>query len=225
MDRGCHVWSDVGNGHNTSAWFDLWSDLGPLGDFLSPRTITDADFRLDDTVFNIFSNGTWNWPVAWRDLFPILIQLDYFQLEPTKSDRLLWKDGGEFQDFSSSAMWHSVRHRESEVDWSGIVWFAQCIPRHAFMMWLIMKGKLLTQDKILQWDLSRRKNMNMMCCLLCYENFDSHQHLFFECKFSDKVWNMIRSKVGMVVVSSRWVDIIDWLCARVRSKKAEVYVA
>ncbi|XP_035839381.1 uncharacterized protein LOC118486758 [Helianthus annuus] len=220
-----YVWSDVGNGRDTSAWFDFWSDLGPLGDFLSPRTITDADFRLDDTVFNIFSNDTWNWPVAWRDLFPVLIQLDHFRLDPSKSDRLLWKDGNECQDFSSSAVWHSVRHRESEVDWSGIVWFAQCIPRHAFMMWLIMKRKLLTQDKILQWDFSRRKNMNMMCCLLCYENFDSHQHLFFECKFSDEVWNMIRGKVGMEAVCSRWADITEWLCARIRSKKVEIYVA
>ncbi|XP_022015014.1 uncharacterized protein LOC110914533 [Helianthus annuus] len=220
-----YVWSDVGNGRDTSAWFDFWSDLGPLGDFLSPRTITDADFRLDDTVFNIFSNDTWNWPVAWRDLFPVLIQLDHFHLDPSKSDRLLWKDGNECQDFSSSAVWHSVRHRESEVDWSGIVWFAQCIPRHAFMMWLIMKRKLLTQDKILQWDFSRRKNMNMMCCLLCYENFDSHQHLFFECKFSDEVWNMIRGKVGMEAVCSRWADITEWLCARIRSKKVEIYVA
>ncbi|XP_022040694.1 uncharacterized mitochondrial protein AtMg00310-like [Helianthus annuus] len=110
-----YVWSDVGNGRDTSAWFDFWSDLGPLGDFLSPRTITDADFRLDDTVFNIFSNDTWNWPVAWRDLFPVLIQLDHFRLDPSKSDRLLWKDGNECQDFSSSAVWHSVRHRESEA--------------------------------------------------------------------------------------------------------------
>ncbi|XP_021991382.1 uncharacterized protein LOC110888150 [Helianthus annuus] len=208
-----------------SAWFDYWNDLGPLGDFLLPRTITDADFRLDDPVAKIFYNGVWNWPVAWRDLFPVLIQLDHLHLEPSKPDRLLWKDDGEINEFSSSAVWHSVRHREPEVDWCSFVWFAQCIPRHAFMMWLIMKGKLLTQDKILQWDLSRRKNMNMMCCLLCYENFDSHSHLFFKCKFSSQVWLMVRNRVGMSFVCPRWVDIVDWLRVRARSKKAHVYVA
>ncbi|XP_022007438.1 uncharacterized protein LOC110906644 [Helianthus annuus] len=79
-----HLWSDLGNGANTSAWFDYWSDIGPLGDFISPRSITDADLKLDDSVANIYSNGSWAWPLAWRDLFPVLIQLDQVQLTPMK---------------------------------------------------------------------------------------------------------------------------------------------
>ncbi|XP_021996201.1 uncharacterized protein LOC110893399 [Helianthus annuus] len=184
-----HIWSVVGNGTSTSAWYDFWCDPGPLSDFLTPRTITDADFKLDDSVANVYSTDSWRWPTAWRDLFPVLIQLDQMQLNPAKQDRLLWKDGTDLAEFSSSNVWHSVRYKEPEVNWCNIVWFSQCIPRHAFMLWLVMKGKLLTQDKILKWDISRRKNMNMMCCLLCYENFDSHPHLFFECKFSSQVWH------------------------------------
>ncbi|KAJ0599776.1 putative RNA-directed DNA polymerase [Helianthus annuus] len=220
-----HVWSDLGNGVKTSAWFDYWCDLGPLCDFLSPRTITNADFKLDDSVANVFSLGTWRWPMAWRDPFPVLIHLDQVHLNPTKQDRLLWKDGSDLTEFSSSTIWHSIRYKEPEVNWCNIVWFSQCIPRHAFMMWLVIKGKLLTQDKILKWDFSRRKNMNMMCCLLCYENFDSHPHLFFECKFSFQVWHTVRQKVGMLTVSPKWRDIVEWLLARARSKSAVIYVA
>ncbi|KAJ0847636.1 putative reverse transcriptase zinc-binding domain-containing protein [Helianthus annuus] len=112
-----------------------------------------------------------------------------------------------------------------EVDWCRIVWFGQCIPRNAFLLWLIMRRKLLTQDKILSWDFSRRKNMNMMCCLLCYANHDSHSHLFFECKFSTQVWLLVRQKAGMGSVHAKWDDIVNWLLDRSNSKLASVYVA
>ncbi|XP_021985772.1 uncharacterized protein LOC110881959 [Helianthus annuus] len=157
--------------------------------------------------------------------FLFLFKLDQVLLDPLKNDRLLWKDGNDLNGFSSSGVWHSLRHKEPEVNWCSIVWFAQCIPRHAFMMWLIMKRKLLTQDKILQWDLSRRKNMNMMCCLLCFEDFDSHPHLFFECKYSSQVWTQIRDRGGMNSVCPRWSEIVNWLCARAYHKRADTYVA
>ncbi|XP_022014769.1 uncharacterized protein LOC110914278 [Helianthus annuus] len=134
-----HIWSVVGNGTSTSAWYDFWCDPGPLSDFLTPRTITDADFKLDDSVANVYSSDSWRWPTVWRDLFPVLIQLDQMQLNPAKQDRLLWKDGTDLAEFSSSNVWHSVRYKEPEVNWCNIVWFSQCIPRHAFMVWLVMK--------------------------------------------------------------------------------------
>ncbi|XP_022014770.1 uncharacterized protein LOC110914279 [Helianthus annuus] len=128
-------------------------------------------------------------------------------------------------DFSSSLAWDSIRATEAEVDWVKFVWFSQCIPRHAFHMWLVMRGKLLTQDKILQWDLSRRKSMNMMCCVLCYANVDSHEHLFFECGFSSQVWSLVRSKGNKATVDSKWSNIVDWLRDRATSKSADNYVS
>ncbi|XP_022041032.1 uncharacterized protein LOC110943603 [Helianthus annuus] len=219
------VWSEIGNGSNTSAWFDTWCDLGSLGDFLSPRTINNAGFNLESKASDVYSNNTWRWPVAWRDTYPVLNQLDQLAINPNKPDILMWRHGDDINEFSTSCVWNSIRYSEPEIAWCGIAWFAQCIPRHAFLMWLIMKGKLLTQDKILKWDFSQRKNMNMMCCLLCYENNDSHSHLFFECKFSSKVWLMVRHKVGMDSVQPKWDDVVDWLLNRVKSKSAANYVS
>ncbi|XP_022024384.1 uncharacterized protein LOC110924697 [Helianthus annuus] len=88
-----------------------------------------------------------------------------------------------------------------------------------------MRKKLLTQDIILQWDLSRRKNMNMLCCLLRYENHDSHPHLFFECKYSTQVWDMVRLKAGMDDIDSKWEDIVGWLMLKCHSKLVDHYVS
>ncbi|XP_021970148.1 uncharacterized protein LOC110865195 [Helianthus annuus] len=220
-----HIWSKLGNGNDTSAWYDLWSQLGPLTNLISARVITNAGFRLNDKVADVFLDTSWAWPEGWRSRFPMLDQLDNIRLNPNSTDRLCWKEGDVTHDFSSSIAWHSVRSREQEIDWVNLVWFPQCIPRHAFLMWLIMRRKLLTQDIILQWDISRRKNMNMMCCLLCYENVDSHEHLFFECSFSSKIWLMVREKAGMARVDPKWSSIIGWLKARGSSKSAALYVS
>uniref|UniRef100_A0A251VNU9 Putative RNA-directed DNA polymerase, eukaryota, Reverse transcriptase zinc-binding domain protein n=1 Tax=Helianthus annuus TaxID=4232 RepID=A0A251VNU9_HELAN len=220
-----YMWTKIGNGEDTSAWYDKWCDIGPLGNFLTPRTITNAGFRLDNKVVDVQTNGVWSWPVAWRDLFPVLNQIDNVHIELNKQDKLLWRDGDDFDEVTTSGVWNSIRYRSPEVEWGSLVWFAQCIPRHAFLMWLIMRGKLLTQDKILQWGIERRKNMNMMCCMLCYQNNDSHSHLFFECPFSAQVWISVRQKVDMVSVQPKWTDIIDWLLPRARSRSVANYAA
>ncbi|XP_022007469.1 uncharacterized protein LOC110906673 [Helianthus annuus] len=163
--------------------------------------------------------------MAWRDLFPVLIQLDQVHVVDNKRDSIQWKDGDSVSEVSASNIWNTVRYSDLEVGWSKIVWCAHCIPRHAFLLWLIMRKKLLTQDIILQWDLSRRKNMNMMCCLLCYENHDSHEHLFFECKYSAKIWNNVRQKAGMYDVAPKWEEIVEWLLDRASSKSASNYVS
>ncbi|XP_021979814.1 uncharacterized protein LOC110875930 [Helianthus annuus] len=220
-----YVWSEIGNGLSTSAWFDLWNNIGPLIQVVSPRLIANAGFALDAKVADIFFESSWGWPNEWRDRVPALNHLDSLSIQPYKDDKLYWHQGDLLHDFSTARAWDSFRHREVEVEWCYVVWFSQCIPRHAFLMWLIMRRKLLTQDKILSWDISRRKTMNMMCCLLCYANHDSHNHLFFECKFSDQIWHKVRHKAGMETVQSSWDDIVNWLVVRSRSKSARNYVA
>ncbi|XP_022008341.1 uncharacterized protein LOC110907684 [Helianthus annuus] len=88
-----------------------------------------------------------------------------------------------------------------------------------------MRKKSLTQDVILHWGFTRRKNMNMMCCLLCYADNDSHSHLFFECKFSSQVWSIIRQKVGMDNVNHNWENIVSCLLVHAKSKSAANYVS
>lgn len=88
-----------------------------------------------------------------------------------------------------------------------------------------MRGKLLTQDRILRWDVARRKNMNMMRCILCYEDYDSHNHLFFDCKFFSQVWFKIIIKAGMENIAPAWLDVVSWLCDHAHSNSVVHYVS
>ncbi|GKC27351.1 VIER F-box protein 2 [Tanacetum coccineum] len=70
-------------------------------------------------------------------------------------DVRLWRDSqGNLKPFSVACAWDSVRLRADVVDWYHLVWFPQCIPRHAFHLWLVAKQKLKTQDRLRQWDVS-----------------------------------------------------------------------
>ncbi|XP_022020097.1 uncharacterized protein LOC110920175 [Helianthus annuus] len=146
------IWSSIGDGKTTSAWFDKWSDVEPIGKFISPRLIHRAGFDLYTTVADVNQDGQWRWPAAWLDLFPVLNNLPQMNLQSDRRDSLVWRDNsGRDNKFSTKVVWDSIRRRSARVGWIKAVWFSHCIPRHAFLMWLIMGQKLKTQDKINQW--------------------------------------------------------------------------
>ncbi|GJX76053.1 hypothetical protein Tco_0322864 [Tanacetum coccineum] len=50
-------WVKLGNGSNTSLWFDNWCESCPLIRFLSPRDIAREGFHIQSSVADLVSNG------------------------------------------------------------------------------------------------------------------------------------------------------------------------
>nr|XP_043630018.1 uncharacterized protein LOC122601315 [Erigeron canadensis] len=209
-----HIKFYVGNGHSTFAWYDSWLPIGPLCKYISPREVTSAGFRLEAKVSNLINNGSWLWPSAWYDLFPVLIGMNVPILNCDEEDTIFWidKDGNEVS-YSTSSTWDSLRWSQQRVDWFDMVWFPHCIPRHSFHVWLILKKKLKTQDKLRQWDVSGSSNLNLLCCSLCKRGPDSHEHLFFECDYSSQIWNLVRPLAMFQHVSCSWENILQAILA------------
>ncbi|GJU12123.1 homeodomain-like protein, partial [Tanacetum coccineum] len=123
-----------------------------------------------------------------------------------------WRDSkGVMSMFSVRGAWEALRPRGNEITWYHIVWFSHNIPRHAFNLWLIMRRSLKTQDRVRQWDVGPNVDLNTLCCKLCDAQPDSHEHLFFECPYSARIWILIRSLGGMELISPRLHDIISYL--------------
>ncbi|XP_071727488.1 uncharacterized protein [Rutidosis leptorrhynchoides] len=138
----------IRNGQHTSAWFDKWCDTGPLSLFITPRIIHQAGFDMYTTVSDIVHNNTWCWPAQWEVWFPQLANINP-PIFSNEKDVILWEDNsGHTREFSIRAVWEHVRHRADEVTWVSVVWFSLSIPKHAFVMWLLMNEKLKTQDKV-----------------------------------------------------------------------------
>ncbi|GJR76641.1 hypothetical protein Tco_0089006 [Tanacetum coccineum] len=144
----------IGDGATCSLWFDRWSSTQPLADIVSNRDIHRAGFTLSSKVKDDVSNGEWSWPVEWFSKYPIL----HSAVVPTlldMEDRLEWHNRlGLVKPFSVNEVWNCIRPRSKVVDWYNVVWFANCIPRHAFHMWLVAKRRLKTQDRLRHWDVN-----------------------------------------------------------------------
>ncbi|GJQ99576.1 homeodomain-like protein [Tanacetum coccineum] len=119
-------------------------------------------------------------------------------IDISRHDSMRWCDlNGNLSDFSVKYAWEVLRPRGQQVMWYHITWFSHCIPRHAFHIWLVMRRCLKTQDKLRPWDVDAQTDLTQLRCSLCGSQQDSHEHLFFECSYSSKVWNYIRNLAGM----------------------------
>ncbi|GJY29199.1 hypothetical protein Tco_0404966 [Tanacetum coccineum] len=67
------------------------------------------------------------------------------------------------------------------------------------------------QDLMKQWDVGDSIDLSILQCSLCDGKPDSHAHLFFKCKFSMQVWDLIMDLAGMQNVALKLDDIIEWL--------------
>ncbi|GKA75771.1 hypothetical protein Tco_0782149 [Tanacetum coccineum] len=133
-------WVPIGDG-KSSAWFDKWDVHCPLMEHLSPRIIARAGFSLQALVADIVQDGTWKWPSAWYDLYPVLNQVGTPTLLHDTQDKCQWRlHAGQFKDFSVGMAWDSIRVHRDVVPWYRTVWFSACMPRHAFHLWQNRSG-------------------------------------------------------------------------------------
>ncbi|GKB94295.1 RNA-directed DNA polymerase, eukaryota, reverse transcriptase zinc-binding domain protein [Tanacetum coccineum] len=75
---------------------------------------------------------------------------------------------------------------------------------HLIYLFNHVQGKLFTQDKIEKW----QKRGNLLCGL-CKNISDSHDHLFFQCKYAMKVWKGISSLSFRMGRHYRLEDLIN----------------
>ncbi|XP_035832958.1 uncharacterized protein LOC118481793 [Helianthus annuus] len=135
--------------------------------------------------------------------------VQHLNLDPMRKDQISWRTRqGVDTVFATSTAWEDIRMIQDDVPWANVVWFPQAIPRHAFLMWLIVNRKLKTQDIMSRWNSMGNANFNLMCCSLCTIGPDSHEHLFFECAYASSVWEGVRDRAGMAAIQHNWNDIV-----------------
>ncbi|XP_071729047.1 uncharacterized protein [Rutidosis leptorrhynchoides] len=180
----------IGNGKSVSAWFDCWSELGQLSDMISNRDLYEARFPLDMKVAGLIDHGQWIWTQEIIGKYPILTSLNVPILSD-KEDKAVWVTSDNKQvQFSSKQAWIDLRDNIPCVFWHKVVWFSHFNPKHAFILWLALHNKLTTQDKIVKWYPHKH-----FSCVFCSQQVDSHEHLFFKCDYSHKVWVIIKKKL------------------------------
>jgi hypothetical protein len=203
-----HFWYLIGDGSQTNAWYDQWDKIGPLGNVVTTRDIYRAGFSITSTVADLFVQGVWSLPIEWGNKYAVIKQVRPPIIHLNESDQVQWSVGDVLHQFSVNIAWDAIRTRNQEFRWKHLIWFSQCIPKHAFVLWLILREKLVTHDKIRVWNY-KRNDMSLLCCLLCYSEEETHNHLFFNCKYSSRIWDLACLKKGVLLVAPYLTDMAD----------------
>lgn len=74
-----------------------------------------------------------------------------------------------------------IRHRRATVSWSQLVWFAQGVPRYAFITWLAIKDMLSTWVRM-------RASGRVQGFPFCGEPEETREHLFLACPYTYGLW-------------------------------------
>lgn len=210
----------MGNGQDTNVWHDSWCDGGPLDKLITRRQVYNAGFLNDDTVYKLSTNGNLQFPTDWYDQYPILYEASKSILDPEKHDEMKWLHKKKsLVKFSISKAWKDLGVQGEVVPWCKVVWFSNLIPKHAFILWLLMNERLSTQDRLLKWYPSMS-----MSCPLCNNGHDSHDHLFFKCNYSSKVWQKMRRNSKIQCVVNCWKDVLNELVALANVKNIWIII-
>nr|GEW19171.1 RNA-directed DNA polymerase, eukaryota, reverse transcriptase zinc-binding domain protein [Tanacetum cinerariifolium] len=78
---------------------------------------------------------------------------------------------------------------------------------------------LKTQDMLRPWDVGPAMDLSSLRCPLCNNQQDSHEHLFFECAYTAKVWGYVRDLTDLNDAPPVLMDIFDLLQQMGKSRK------
>ncbi|GJU79607.1 sucrose synthase [Tanacetum coccineum] len=123
-----------------------------------------------------------------------------------KADKVVWRNNmGRHKEFSASAVWNDIRSGSDLVPWSRRVWFSQCIPRHSFMLWLAILGRLKTHDTMGHWE---RKDY-----LFCMVRLDHAPNSWYDILYylmkrpiNKSIWSILQRLVLGASVYIMWQE-------------------
>uniref|UniRef100_A0A0D3CSE6 Reverse transcriptase zinc-binding domain-containing protein n=1 Tax=Brassica oleracea var. oleracea TaxID=109376 RepID=A0A0D3CSE6_BRAOL len=110
------------------------------------------------------------------------------------------------REFSAAATWEQIRCKQPVVVWSKFIWFAQGVPRYAFIAWLAVKDRLSTGSKMRFWG-------RVQCCMLCGEPGETRDHLFFAFPYSYTLWLQVIDTLLRPPPSPDWSEIVARIMA------------
>lgn len=84
--------------------------------------------------------------------------------------------------YSCAETWDYIRFKCQKASWWRTIWFPLAIPKHAFILWLAARDRLLTGE-----NLAKRGYTGDILCVFCRSCIDGRDHLFFLCSFSRRL--------------------------------------
>ena len=96
----------------------------------------------------IIISNQWSWPGAANEEVQAIINgLPTYSPNQAREDIVKWSLSADGK-FTVKSTWEHIRGIAPKISWHSVVWFGQDIPMMAFIMWLAIKLKLSTKDRL-----------------------------------------------------------------------------
>lgn len=202
-----HLDKQIANGRNTDIWKDPWlnskSFIDRLGwDIFS--TYGTPNWR----VAEIVDNGTWkcnNHSITLNYIEEIRKKYIYTD---NSEDKWVWKASMKDQ-FKFKDIWEEIREKNTEVIWSDVVWSKSIPPKMAHTLYKAIMRKLPTKDRLKKWKILDDSKCNF-CCI----EEETHDHIFFDCEFSKRIWNTQKCRLQLNKCATNLKEELEYLHSR-----------
>lgn len=170
------------------------------------RIAYDSGIPKDAFVSHIIHDSNWAFPITQtfelnevRNTLPPLVQSRL-----NGDDQTRWTLTSKGQ-FTIASLWDRLRTPFPKVLWHKVVWFSGHIPKCNFITWLAIQHRLSTADRLVSFGLHHTPQ-----CSLC-QGSESHDHLFFNCPFTNQVWKAIQLKLHVSWPARNWAEWVTLL--------------
>ncbi|XP_062114812.1 uncharacterized protein LOC133827425 [Humulus lupulus] len=102
---------------------------------------------------------------------------------------------------------------QERFQWSKEVWGRFNIPKHSFMLWIVVQDRLKTRDRLRRFNISEESS-----CILCNGAEESVAHLFFDCSFSQDCLHQVKTWLGLKAHTESLQGLLRWIERSKRSK-------
>jgi len=197
---------DIKSGMTVRFWTDLWHHRGRLIEITGEIGTQKLGIPRNATINEVLVDREWRFRRCRDRQIQTLVQevrRSQVTLSAGVNDGVLWKLGpDDYGDsFSSIATWRQIRQQHDKVLWTKLVWFAQGVPRFAFITWLAFKDRLATGQRLRKWG-------RLQGCLFCGEPEESRDHLYFACPYTFTLWLQVVGKLIGVEPNPDWETTI-----------------
>lgn len=144
--------------------------------------------NMEGSVSSIIVNNMWQWPRMKRAIVQDITAqtTDSFLPREGHADSFRWNNYPS-GSFSTRTAWEALRTKASLVPWHRVVWCPRYVPRWSIIEWLVLLKCLAAKDQLLLWGVIFED-----CCVFCGSASETHEHLFFRCEFTERVWMFLQ---------------------------------
>ena len=209
---------EIGSGRHISFWYYCWSEKGVIFDLAGERGFIALGIRkeatLEEAVLNLRRRRQHRSEVL-REIEEALESVRS-KIQSEKMDVSIWRRRSGYREiFSTNETWMLLRGTSVQCLWTRGTWFSMATPKHAFMTWLAMRGRLSTMGRVSRWSQGTDTTY-----VLCKTDVETLNHLFFECSYATQLWEHLVKGILGNAFTNGWSEMVRIISSGGYDKKS-----